>query len=236
MAGLATAQKLKSAKERDAVIAVQNATTADARITAVDNLITNFADTEFKAWALSVAAQAEQAKGDSAKALIYANRALDADPKSFQAMLLVAGELAAHTREFDLDKDDKLTRAEKLANDAIAAVGKAPKPNAQMPDAQWAGIKKDSVADGHKDLGLVAVARKKYDVAITEYRMAVDDAATPDPADRVRLASAYVEAGKPDEALTEIGKIMADPSALPAVKKFAQTEQARAEKLKAGQK
>jgi len=64
----------------------------------------------------------------------------------------------------------------------------------------------------------------------------VDDAATPDPADRVRLASAYVEAGKPDEALTEIGKIMADPSALPAVKKFAQTEQARAEKLKAGQK
>jgi len=236
MAGLAAAQKPKSNKERDAVIAVQNATTADARITAVDNLITNFADTEFKAWALSLAAQAESMKGDSAKAIIYANRALDADPKSYQAMLLVAGELAAHTREFDLDKDDKLARAEKLANDAMAAIDKAVKPGPQVTDAQWANVKKDSAADAHKDLGLIAVARKKYDVAITEYRMAIDGAATPDPADRVRLASVYIEVGKADEALAEIGKTMADPNANPAVKKFAQTEQAQAEKLKAGQK
>ena len=236
MSGLMMAQKPKSKKEVDAVLAVQNATTADARIAAVDNLISNFADTEFKSWALTQAAHAEQAKGDSAKAEVYAEQAIKADPKSYEAMLLLAGDVASHTREFDLDKDDKLARATKLADEGIKLAAVAPKPNPQIPDAQWEGVKKDNIADGHKALGLVALVQKKYDVAVDEFHKAVYDAASPDPSDRVRLASALIDAGKPDDAEAELAKVQADPKAADAVKKFATSEQARAEKVKAAKK
>src|SRR5580704_13581290 len=111
-ATLAMAQKAKSQKEVEALMAIQNAQNPDARIAAVDNLITKFADTEFKSWALERAAEACQQKNDGPKAVAYAERTLEADPKSYEARLLIAGELARGTREFDLDKEEKLARSE----------------------------------------------------------------------------------------------------------------------------
>src|ERR1022692_3054726 len=114
VASLALGQKVKSKNEQEAVKAVFDAQTPDAKIAAVDNLIAKYKDTEFKSIALEVAAEAAQQKGDSPTAIVYGNRSLEADPKSFQAMLLVSGQLAQGTKEFDLDKDEKVTRAKKL--------------------------------------------------------------------------------------------------------------------------
>jgi tetratricopeptide (TPR) repeat protein len=232
LAGFATAQKVKSKKEAEAVQAVQNAKTPDDRIAAVDALITKFADTQFKSWALEMAADASQRKGDTVKALVYAQSALDADASNYQAMLLMSGELARGTRENDLDKDEKLGKAEKLANDAIAAVNAAVKPNPSLPDAQWNDIKKDFVSQGHEDLGLIAVVRKKTDVAVTEFKTAVDGASQPDPVVMARLAAAYNQAGNPDEAIAVATKILAMSDASDAVKRFAQNEKTRAEQAK----
>jgi hypothetical protein len=44
-------------------MAIQQAATPDAQIAAVENLLTKFADTEFKAMALQMAVQAAQQKG-----------------------------------------------------------------------------------------------------------------------------------------------------------------------------
>src|SRR6266849_3621822 len=214
-ATLGMAQKVKSQKEAEALQAIQSATTADARIAAVDSLITKFADTEFKAWALTLAADAAQRKGDSVKTVVYAQSALEADPKNYQAMLMISGELARTTRENDLDKEEKLARSEKLVNEAIAAINTAAKPNPQIPDEQWASIKKDFIAQAHENLGLAALARKKNDVAITEFKTAVEGAASPDPATMVRLASAYDQAGKYDEGLAVITRILAMPDINP---------------------
>jgi tetratricopeptide (TPR) repeat protein len=232
-AGLGQAQQAKSQKEVEALQAIQNAQNPDARIAAVDALITKFADTEFKAWALTLAADAAQRKGDSVKTIVYAQSALEADPKNYQAMLMIAGELARTTRENDLDREEKLARAEKMVNEAMTAVNTAQKPNPQLPDEQWASIKKDFIAQAHEDLGLVALARKKNDVAITEFKAAVDGAANPDPATMVRLASAYDQAGKYDEGLAVINKILAMPDINPVVKQYAQAEKTRAEQGKA---
>ena len=76
-----------------------------------------------------MAADAAERKNDIPKALTYAQSALDADPKNYEAMLLISGELARSTREHDLDKEEKLTKADKLAHDAIEAVNAATKPN-----------------------------------------------------------------------------------------------------------
>lgn len=226
--------KIKSPKEQEALVAINTEKNPEAKMKLVDEFITQFADTEWKGWAYQRAAEAAQQKGDSVKALVYAQNALEADPKSFQSMLLISGELARTTRENDLDKEEKLARSEKLANTAMDIIKAAPKPNPQLTDDQWTGVKKDLTSMGHEDLGLAAMVRKKFDVAITEFKTAVDSANTPDPATMVRLATAYNDGGKPDEALAVLAKI--PDNANPVVKQFAQTQKTRAEQAKNGKK
>jgi uncharacterized protein HemY len=235
IAGLAMGQKVKSQKELDAVKAVLAAQTPDAKIAAVEDLLTKYKDTEFKSFALTQAAAAAQQKGDQIAGLQYANRAVEADAKNYQALLIVAQLSVQGTREFDLDKDEKLGHATKAANDAIAALNTAPKPNPNLADDQWAGIKKDFISQAHEALGMVAVIQKKSDVAVTEFKTAIDNAAMPEPGTMVRLASVYDDQGKFDEAGALLDKVIAG-NAPDGVKRVAQNEKQRADKLKAAKK
>ena len=163
-------------------------------------------------------ATAYQQKKDNEKAQIYFERVLDINPKNYNAEMMLGEILAMTTRENDLDKEEKLTRADKLLNDSIANVQAATKPNAQLTDAQWDDGKKAIAAESHNDLGLVALVRKKYDVAVTEFRAAVDVDPDKQGAYQVRLASALQSAGKNDEALAICDKLLADPNLHPAIK------------------
>lgn len=223
------AQKKPTRKEAQAFMAIQNAQTPDERIAAADKFVTSFADSDLRSTALNLAAEAAQQKGNTPQAISYAQSALDIDAKDYEAMLLISGELARGTHENDLDKEEKLAKSEKLAHDAIAAINSAQKPALfNLSEDQWAALKKDSIARAHEDLGLAALDRKKYDVAVTEFKEAVDGSAQPDPASMVRLAAAYDQDGKPDEAITVLDKVLAMPNLSPAIKRFADSEKARA--------
>lgn len=228
------AQKPKSQKEVDALMAIQNAATPEARVAAVDNLITKFADTEFKPFALYLGAFSYQQMGQAEKAIVYAERTLEADPKHYQAMLMLAELTVQRTGEHDLDREDKLTRAAKYATDAEAAIAAAQKPNPQMTDEQWAGAKKDLMAQAHQSLGMVALARKKSDDAIKEFKAAIESASQPEPAFEVRLAQAYVSGGKNDEAIATAQKVMDTPNVHPQIKQVAQAIRAQAMQAKGG--
>ena len=90
----------KSQKEVDAINAMFRSTTADAQIAAAEALLTNFADTEFKSLALYIEADAYARKGQFEKSIVFGERALEADPKNFQAMLLLASPVRwTHQRE-----------------------------------------------------------------------------------------------------------------------------------------
>ena len=162
----AMAQKPKTPKEVEALQALFAAQDPDAKIKAAQNVITKFADTEFKAICLQIIAQSYQQKGDAENSVVWSEKLLEADPKSYVAMLTIAGSLAQKTREFDLDKDEKLARAEKLAKDAQAVIPNAQKPNPQITDDQWAGFKKDQNAEALQVLGMVASVRKKPEDAV----------------------------------------------------------------------
>jgi tetratricopeptide (TPR) repeat protein len=226
-------QKVKSAKEGEAVQAVLSATTPDQKIAAADNLVSKFKDSDFKGIVLEMAGESYQQKGDSANAIVYGNRALEADPKNFQAMLLVAGQLAQITKEFDLDKDEKVKRAKKLADDAITAINATAKPNPKLTDEQWAGIQKDLVAQAHETLGVLASVNKQWDVSIAEYKMAIDNAANPEVTTMVRLTATYNLAKKYDEATAMADRVLATPGVPDNLKKIATDEKARAAKAKA---
>jgi tetratricopeptide (TPR) repeat protein len=223
---------LKSKKEQDGYMAIVNAPDANARMAAIDDFLAKFADTELKPVVLVIAAETAQSQNNFEKMMIYAERALEADPESYQSMLLISRGIAARTREFDLDKEEKLSKADKYANSALPLIAKAEKPNPQVTDEQWTGAKKDYASTAHEALGLSAMVRKKYDVAVTELKAAVDGAATPDQSTMVRLASAYNFAGKPDEAIATIDKLMAMPDLNPQVKQVATMEKDKATKLK----
>jgi tetratricopeptide (TPR) repeat protein len=232
VATLAPAQKKVPKKEFDAYNAVVNSTSPDATIEAADKFIENFADSTLKSQVLLLAADAAERKNDIPKAITYAQNALDLDSKNYEAMLLISGELARTTREHDLDREEKLTKADKLAHDAIEAVTAATKPNATTPDDKWEAHKKDKVAEAHTDLGMIAADRKKLDVAIAEYKTAVDTAVTMDPTTMIRLGGAYDDAGKPDEAIAVLDRVLAMPNLQPNLKPFVQKEKARAEAIK----
>jgi tetratricopeptide (TPR) repeat protein len=230
---VANQPKPKSQKEADAVMAIFNAQDPDSRIAAAENLLTKFADTEFKVVALQVAAASAQQKNDFEKMVIYAERTLEADPKNYPSMLMLATGLAQRTREFDLDKEDKLKKATSLATQAMELLKAAPKPRPDITDEQWEGAKKEYSSQGFEALGLVAMARKQYDEAAKQFKQAVEISATPDQSTMARLGAAYLQGGKPDEAIVVFDKLLATADIHPAIKEVATREKANAQKLKA---
>jgi len=229
----------KSQNELKAVQAVFSASqqnNPDGVITAAEELLSKFKDTEFKDTVLMMEAQSYQQKGDKDKETIYAERALAANPNNFQAALMLADVTVQGTREHDLDRDEKLAKAEKYANQAITSVTAAEKPNPQLSDQQWADFKKDTIAQAHDALGMSAIDRKDYDKAISELKMAAEGAAHPEPAYQVRLASAYQSAGKNDEAIALAEKVMNDSQAPQQIRSVAQSVRASAVMAKNGGK
>ena len=224
----------KSAEEQQGLQAIFQATDADGRIKAAEDFLVKFPDSQFKGFVLMVTAEMYRQKNDFDKMVIYGERALEADPKNYMAMIMLGQGLAQRTREFDLDREEKLGRAEKYANTALEILKTAPRPRPDITDQQWAQARKEFEGQAHEALGMAALVRKKYDAAISEFRTAIESSASPDPATQVRLATALNQSGKPDEAITILEKVMADPNAHPVVKQFAQAERARAVQAKGG--
>jgi len=226
--GLLAQPKPKSKAELEALQAMYSASTADARIAACENVLTKFADTEFKAVALYFEAVSYDQKHDYEHTVVFGERTLEADPKYYQVMILLAGVIAQHTKEFDLDREEKLAQVEKYAKTAIELVKDAPKPNPTITDDQWNAAKKDFAAQAHSALGMGAMARKKYDVAESEFKTAIEGTDPPDGATMVRLGRTYAEEGKYDDAIAEFDKVKALPDASAQIKQIAQAERVRA--------
>jgi tetratricopeptide (TPR) repeat protein len=228
------AQKPKSQKEADALQAVMATKNPDDQIKAIENVLTNFADTEYKVALLQVAMQLESQKGDFAQTTFYAERLLEADPKNAFAFVTLAGETARHTREFDLDKEEKLAKADKWAKAGIEAAKTVAKPNPAMTDEQLEGLRKDLQSQAYVAMGMAATLRKKNDDAIANYKQAAEVGATPDSTIWVRLGQAYMDSGKFDEAGAAFDKALNDPSATAQIKEIVQSKKAQLAAKKSG--
>jgi lipopolysaccharide biosynthesis regulator YciM len=230
------APKMSPGEQQALMALIQAQGKPDETIVAAENLLTKYADTTYKDTALFMEAIAYQQKGDKDKMQIFAERTLAANPKYFQASLLLADLTVQQTREHDLDRDEKLAKADKYANDAIATVTAAAKPNPQLSDQQWEEAKRDLIAQAHDALGMSALQKKNYDLAITEFKASVEGAAHAEPAFQVRLASAYQQSGKNDEAIALAEKVMNDAQTPQQIKSVAQAIRAAAVVAKNGGK
>ncbi len=226
VSGLMGQMKPKSKAEADAVRALGAAQTAgpDAVIKAAEDLVTNFADSEYKDVALLLEATAYQQKGDYVDAEITDERVLKGNPKNQQASMQLGELILDHIGENDLDKDAQLAKAENDFNQALANIDN--RPNNGMTDAQWEDSKKFMRGELQNDLGLVALRRKQYDVAIADFKLAQES--DPQPAYQVRLAVAYQESGKNAEAIAICDKLLADPQLHPTIRRLAETVKTKA--------
>jgi tetratricopeptide (TPR) repeat protein len=227
------AQKIKSPKEQQAILAVQVASTPDARIQAIENVLTNFADTEFKVPLLQMAMQSELQKDDYAEIVFYGERLLAADPKNAFALINLASETARHTRENDLNKDESLAKVDKWAKDGIEAAKVMPKVRPDVPDADWDSFKKDMEAQGYVALGMSELLKKNLDGAANDFRQSLEVGATPNPGTLVRLAQVYMNTGKLDNASFTLDKAIGTPNIPDQVKSIAESMKADIAKRKA---
>ena len=223
----------KSKGEAEAVNAVLQSQVKppDDAIAAVEALLSKYADTVYKGFALEVEAEAYQKKGDNVKAITYGEQAIAADPKNYDADNLLANVLAATTRDTDLDKEEKLTRAEKYAHDAMAAVEEGkPAIFATASDEAWTRTKAGVNEQAWQALGIVAQDRKKNDEAIADFQKGLE--AYPDTLLMIRLGRAYYGTKKYDEAIAMDQKVMDTADAPTQYKSIAQADRARATQAK----
>lgn len=216
----------KSAAEAAAVQAMLQAQTPDDQIKMADELITKYSTTNYKAYALFTAAGAYEQKGDHAKAIAYCERALAADPKDFDARILMANVIASNISESDPDKAAKLDRVEKAAKEALDVIKTAPKPRLfQMTDSQWISMKNSSASQAWQVLAMAATMEKKADEAIADYEKGL--ALTPDPGLMVRVGRALEAFQKYDDALGWFDKAIASPDADAQLKDVAAKDKVR---------
>lgn len=212
--------KIKSNGERKAVVAIQTALKSadlDAVIKASEDLLNNYADSDYKEYALTMEAKAYQSKGDLDNAQIFADRALQINPKAYTMQLLIAEAITPIIKEHDLNYADEIAKCTKLFNDAIENAKVAVKPNPQVSDADWESNKKFAVAEAYNGLGMLASIEKKPDEAVKNFQLAVDNDPDQD-AYATRLANAYLIVGKKSEALAICDKLLAKPTLNPRIK------------------
>lgn len=182
---------------------------ADARIKAAENLLTKFADTEFKEFALQMETISYQQKNDYENMVIAGERTLEANADNVVVLITLAQAIPQRTKEFDLDKEEKLTKAEKYAKKAQTVIPNLAKFNPQITDDEWAGYKKSAMSQVHEALGQIAFVRKNYPGAEQAFKTAVDVSPQPDATTLYRLATVYAAQNKYDEAIAALDKSLA---------------------------
>ncbi len=205
-ASLMFSQEAKSQEELDAALAVQNASDPNARIAAAQTLLTEYKDTEFKEWANQMLMASYQELNDLANMVVYAEQILEINPSNVEVLLELAYAIPSRTREFDLDKAEKLSRAEGYATKALALVPNLTKPDPALPDDQWLNAKKDYMSRGNESLGVIESKRENYDAAVSWLQKAIDVAPQAMAMTYYHLADAQLGAGKKAEAIAAINQ------------------------------
>jgi tetratricopeptide (TPR) repeat protein len=233
----AAAPKGPHPKNKEELAALQKVQAAaqtgdpDQQLAAINNVLENFVDTDYKPMLISMGMQAAQQKDDMPLITTWVERAETADPNNIEAHVVLAEATARHTRENDLDKADSIKKIDDNANKALDLLKSASQPPPGVPDAQWPGLKAQLTSEAYDALGQAAAVDKKFPDAVSAYKSGV--AADPSSAVlKARLAKAYVENKQYDDAISTADQVMADATAPAVVKTFAQQQKDAATKLK----
>ena len=224
-------------KELEALQKVQAAAQSgnpDEELAAVNNVLENFTDTDYKPMLISMGMQAAQQKDDMALIATWVERAEQEDPNSIEAHVIMAEAVARHTRENDLDKADSIKKIQTNANRALDLLKTT---NSTGRHSRCAMARNQEAASPPRMMllawPLAWIRSTRRPSTNLEFGVAADPSAS---VLKARLAKSYVDNKEYDAAITTADQILADGTAPPAVKQFAQAQKDAATKMKAAAK
>ena len=204
VAGLvAQMPQFKSQEEIDAFMLVQSAATVQERASAGADFIANYPQSEAVGLASYMTMLSYQQMNDFDNMLLYGEMVLDNNPAAgvkTGTLISLANAIPTRTREFDLDKEEKLNKAEDYAKEAMNLIPTIPKMDPNLTDDEWLETKMDFMSQCHEAIGSVMIKRQDYPAAEVSMRKALEMSPSPMPFTMYQLATALSKQGKNEEA------------------------------------
>ena len=207
VAGLLAQQpNFKSQEEIDAFIAVQGAPSAQERANAGVAFLATYPESEAAGLAAYVTMLSYQQLNDFDNMLLYGDMVLEHNPAPgvmAGTLISLAGAIPTRTREFDLDKEEKLAKAEDYAKRAMGMIPTLVKMDPNMSDDEWLATRKEFMSQCHEALGGVALKREDFTASEASFRKSLELSAQPLPFTLYNLALVLSKQGKNEEAAAE---------------------------------
>jgi len=228
--------KVPQAKSQEEFKAYQNVMSLQDPV-AMDNAATEFAtkypDSELREVMFQQLCTVYDAAGASDKAVELARRTLQINPNNPVALVTLAGNLAEHTKENDLDRNERLDEAIGSANKALGLISNMSLPANYTP--QQASQIKDMLRSWSYDaIGMASYMQKAYPAAEEAFTKSADlQKARPNPVTYLRLSLAQDKLEKYTAALASVDQCLASAPKGSPVENLAKQEKERLTKLAA---
>jgi len=184
--------------------AIANSTDPATVEKAADDFAAKYPDSELRVLLYEAAMQSYQRANNADKMMEMGRKVLKIDPDNPTALVGVAQVLAERTRDTDLDKDQRLDEAMKLAQRSLTTVDTDIAPRADTPQEKIDAYKGILRSSAYAIMGTLEFNKEKYADAENYYRKSIDAyPAQLDPVVVLRLALALDKQGKYPEALKE---------------------------------
>ena len=194
----------KTQPEFDAYKAAAASQDPNALSKAADDFATKFPDSELRIILYKTAMRGFQQANDGDNMMEAGRNVLKIDPDDPEALVGVAEVLAERTRDTDLDKDQRLDEAMKLAQHATETVDSDIAVPAGTPQDKIDAYKGFLRSSAYSIMGTIQYNKEKFPEAEGFYRKSIDAyPSQPDPIAVLRLALCLDKQNKYPEALKE---------------------------------
>jgi tetratricopeptide (TPR) repeat protein len=194
----------KTQPEYEAYQAASKLTDAAAAEKAADDFAAKYPDSELRVMLFKAAMHAYQKAGDSDKITETGRKGLAIDGDDPELLVTIASELAEKTRETDLDKDQRLDEAMKMAQKSLQTVDTDISIPPNTPQEQVDAYKGQLRSFAYSIIGTLEFKKDNFAGAETDLRKSIDAfPSQPDPVVVLRLAIALDRQNKYPEALKE---------------------------------
>jgi tetratricopeptide (TPR) repeat protein len=208
--------------------AMANAKDPAALEKAADEFAAKFTDSELRAPLYKSAMHSFQSANNADKMMEMGRKVLKIDPDDPEALVGVAQVLAERTRDTDLDKDQRLDEAMKLAQHSIETIDTDVAVPAGTPQEKIDAYKGFLRSSAYSIMGALEFKKEKFADAEGYLRKSIDAyPAQPDPVVVLRLALSLDKQEKYPEALKVANQAVQLAQDNPTLAKLAGNERDR---------
>jgi tetratricopeptide (TPR) repeat protein len=174
---------------------------------AANDFAAKFPDSELRIVLYKTATRAYQNANNADKTAELGRKVLALDPDDPESLVMVANVLAERTRDSDLDKDQRLDEAMKMAQHATQTIDTDVAASPGTPQEKIDAYKALLRSNAYSIMGTLEFNQGKYPAAEADLRKSIDAyPSQPDPVVVLRLALSLDKQGRYPDALKEANR------------------------------